>query len=541
MKPHCRRRPLLLDHSSRPARESELAPRVVLTEIRLVASRRSLFDDSDTKTHFVYIVLYTIVESVYDSSMIASYQEIYSILCEYNPWWGRVVDSWAPTWSRSAFREIHDWLIAPPSPRALLISGARQVGKTTLLRQAVRSIIESGVDPEQVLYVTFDHPLLKLTGLAGVVKIWEEMHTRNVGRPEFLLLDEIQYTSDWQTWIKHQVDFNKGRRIAVTGSAMPLNSEHPESGVGRRHTIKLPTLSFYEYLKIKGIEFPELQEVKSLRQIFSWSDAERIQAGAKARPLVSHFHEYLMRGGFPETAMIDDISIAQKLIREDIVDKVLKRDMTALYGVRHVLDLEKLFLYLCLHDGGILDIKKIGENLEMNRTVINNFLALLESAHLIYRLQPHGYGKQVLKGQHKVYLSDAAIAGSVLLRGRSLLQDSAKLGAAVETVFFKHIFARLYPMTIAFSYWRDAKSQLEVDFIAETTDALVPFEVKYTSRVQGDDLRGMQRFCEQKSIDWAYVITRELTDFRVVTKANTKLLQIPAALACYWLSRSELG
>jgi hypothetical protein len=46
---------------------------------------------------------------------------------------------------------------------------------------------------------------------------------------------------------------------------------------------------------------------------------------------------------------------AQRLLREDIIDKVLKRDMTALFGVRRVLDLEHTFLYLCMHDGGLLD------------------------------------------------------------------------------------------------------------------------------------------------------------------------------------------
>jgi hypothetical protein len=53
---------------------------------------------------------------------------------------------------------------------------------------------------------------------------------------------------------------------------------------------------------------------------------------------------------------VDSITQAQRLLREDIIDKVLKRDMTALFGVRRVLDLEHTFLYLCMHDGGLLDM-----------------------------------------------------------------------------------------------------------------------------------------------------------------------------------------
>ena len=73
-------------------------------------------------------------------------------------------------------------------------------------------------------------------------------------------------------------------------------------------------------------------------------------------PLTGHFHDYLLRGGFPEPALTDGLTRCQRLLREDIVDKVLKRDMTAFYGVRRVLEIERLFLYLCYHDGGILDI-----------------------------------------------------------------------------------------------------------------------------------------------------------------------------------------
>ena len=71
---------------------------------------------------------------------------------------------------------------------------------------------------------------------------------------------------------------------------------------------------------------------------------------------MAHFHEDPLRGGFPQCALVPNVELAQKLLREDIVDKVLKRDMTALFGVRRVLELEQTFLYLCLHDGGLLDM-----------------------------------------------------------------------------------------------------------------------------------------------------------------------------------------
>jgi uncharacterized protein len=475
-------------------------------------------------------------------------QELFSVLRQYNPWWdGRSIPD-IPAWRRAAFAELRAWLNSPPAPRAVLLTGARQVGKTTLLLQAAESLLDDGIPPENILYATFDHPLLKLIGLDGLLKTWRELQPPKAGL-EFLLLDEIQYTADWQTWLKHQVDFEKGRRIAVTGSAMPLASESQESGVGRWHTIKLATLSFFEYLQIKKIELPRIPGVSSLVEIFSWSQQDRIRTGEAARPLVAQFHEYLLRGGFPQTALVESIPMAQKLLREDIVDKALKRDMTAMFGVRRVLELEKTFLYLCLHDGGILDIPTLCSNLEVKKATANGFLDVLEAAHLIYKLPPYGYGKKILRARYKIYLADAAIAGSALLRGASLLEDRARLGAAVETAFFKHVFTRYYSTSIGFSYWR-GKQDYEVDIIAEVAGDIIPFEVKYTrNAVQPEDLKGLRQLCEEKNVARAYVVTGDMVDFEVIPLTGRRgnsirdfepaVLKIPAALACYWLSQSE--
>ncbi|MEX2173381.1 MAG: ATP-binding protein [Pirellulaceae bacterium] len=470
--------------------------------------------------------------------MMVPQQEVFSVIRKLNPWWDGTPDTDLPTWRRNAFQELNEWLTDPPSPRAVLISGARQVGKTTLLRQAAATLLASGVPPEQILYATFDNPILKLIGTEGLLKAWEEIQPPRF-KVEYLLLDEIQYTKDWQTWLKHQVDFEKRRRIAVTGSSIPLNTENVESGVGRWHTIKLPTLSFYEYLQIKKIASPRFPKVHSLAQVFDWKSAKLANVAAMARPLIPHFHEYLLCGGFPETALIENVNSAQKLLREDIVDKVLKRDMTAQFGTRRVLELEKTFLYLCLHDGGILDLETLSGNLGVTKPTVKHFLDLFEAAHLVYKLSPFGYGKEVLKGRHKYYLADAGISGSVLLKGRSLLEDGAKLGAAVETAFFKHVFTRYYATSVGFSYWRN-KRQQEVDIVAEIAGELVPFEVKYSSAsIQAKDVIGLIDFCREKKVNRGYVISRELADFELLTghETESRILKIPAVLACYWLSQ----
>ena len=185
------------------------------------------------------------------------------------------------------------------------------------------------------------------------------------------------------------------------------------------------------------------------------------------------------------------------------------------------------------------------KNLQLQRPTVSHFITLLESAHLIYRLKPFGYGKEILRGRPKIYLADPAIGPSVLLKGRTLLEDAGATGRAVETAFFRHVFARYYRESIGFTYWRE-KENLEVDIIAEVRGTLVPFEVKYrgSGQTTARELKGIIQFCSERKLERGYVVTREPTDFEVLKLENkgreVKLLKIPAPLACYWLGRSEV-
>ncbi len=478
--------------------------------------------------------------------MKVSKEKLVAVLSQFNPWWRGEAIPDLPKWRRAAFRELHTWTTNPPAPRAVLLSGARQIGKTTLMLQAVDSVLRAGTPPSNILYATFDHPVLKLAGIDAVLDAWREREPKADGL-EYLFLDEAQFIREWGTWVKLQVDFQKSRRIAFTGSAMPLVEVGQESGVGRWHTIRLTTLSFYEYLQIKNLTLPPLPKIKSLCDLFDWPQADFYRVTEAAASYVGHFHEYLVRGGFPQTAQVESITQAQRLLREDIIDKVLKRDMTALFGVRRVLDLEHTFLYLCMHDGGLLDMVDLCSNLEVKRPTAQNFIELLESTHLIYRLPPYGYGKDVLRARFKIYLADAAIAPAVMLKGKTILEDPAALGVATETAVFKHLFARYYAQNVRFTYWRGKKDR-EVDLVAEVDGEIIPFEVKYRAQHTGArELKGLIELCELKKITRGYVVTKSLDDFGLMTgmpqggDTATQIMRIPAPLLCYWMGGSELN
>lgn len=467
--------------------------------------------------------------------------ELISVLAQFNPWWRGEHMPHLPVWKRAAWQELREWITSPPVHRAILLSGARQVGKTTLLLQCIEHLLEQGIPAANILYATFDHPMLKLGGIDAVLAAWREREPK-AGGVEYLFLDEAQFIRDWGTWVKHQTDFAKERRIVFTGSATPLLEAEQESGVGRWHAIRMTTLSFYEYLQIKQVGLPPLPPLRSLRELFDWTPADFYRVMETATPYTGHFHEYLVRGGFPQTAQIDSVVQAQRLLREDIIDKVLKRDMTALFGVRRVLDLEHTFLYLCMHDGGLLDMNDLCSNLQVKRPTAQHFIELLEATHLIYRLPPFGYGKDVLRARYKIYLADAAISSAVLLKGKNILDDPTALGVATETAVFCHLFARYYPQQVRFSYWR-GKQEREVDLVAEVGGQIVPFEVKYRTQHTGvRELKGLMELCQQKQIGYGYVITKSLDDFGLLpaTPEGIRIMRVPAPLLCYWMGEAEL-
>ncbi len=466
--------------------------------------------------------------------------ELIAILSQFNPWWRKESIPDLPSWKRSVFNELLTWVTNPPALRAVMLSGPRQVGKTTLLLQVIDNLIENGVRAANIIYVTFDHPVFKLAGLEAVLEAWRELEPKMEG-PEYLFLDEAQFIRNFGTWVKHQVDFFKNRRIVFTGSAMPLSSTDQESGVGRWHTLRISTLSFYEYLKIKNISLPPIPTVSLLSDLFKFTNAEYLRITEASQALIGHFHEYLVRGGFPQTALVESVQQSQRLLREDIIDKVLKRDMTALFGVRRIIELEQTFIFLCMHDGGLQDLTTLSNNLGVTKSTVQNFIHLLESAHLLYRLPPFGYGKEVLRARYKLYLADPAIAPAILMKGKTILENSVALGTAVETAVFTHLSAHSVSNHARFSYWRNAKDK-EVDLIMELGGQMIPFEIKYQSQTtQARDVQGLSELCRQKeTIEQGYVLTKSPQDIGPLGQAIPSIMRIPASIFCYWIGESEI-
>jgi predicted AAA+ superfamily ATPase len=119
--------------------------------------------------------------------------EILNVLHGFNPWWsGRPYT--APEFKRLAFETCSSYLQDSTLRRAILLSGPRRVGKTTILTQIANNLITKNNDPKSVFYISLDHPLIKLLNLRQILEIYHES-VYSTGKQSFLLFDEIQYTT----------------------------------------------------------------------------------------------------------------------------------------------------------------------------------------------------------------------------------------------------------------------------------------------------------------------------------------------------------
>lgn len=476
---------------------------------------------------------------------IVNDEQVIKVLRQYNPWWRTpsAIKEESKPHKRLAYYEALKILTHKTIRRFAVLSGMRRVGKTTILYQIIDHLIDRGINPGNILYATFDNPILKLVNVENVLSIYEGMYP--IEGTRYILFDEVQYTENWELWMKVIYDSRKDIRLIATGSASPiLERGAADSGTGRWSVLKIPTMSFYEYCRLLGLDLPVLEDELRLSELQGFSSAQLGSLMDKFTPLQNHFNRYLMIGGFPELVLSNDDVYAQRMLREDVVDKVIKRDVLSLFNIRSPLLMEKLFLYLCMNSTEIFNATTAAKELENTSiTTVESYIKALEMSNLIYLAKPMDVGsKGALKGKPKIFIADAAIRNAVLMID-DVLSDEKELGAMVETTVYKHMVSFYQGSPAQLGYFRKAKNnQKEVDVVVELPRQKILCEVKYRNNSHIAETDAIVELCrdEQTKVTNAFLITKRLDDFGI-TKHKTKvpILRVPAIAFLYILGKAE--
>lgn len=472
---------------------------------------------------------------------ITSKESILKVLSAYNPWWktGVVSPKMSKSYKRFAFHEAMKRLNEKDIRRTVVLTGARRVGKTTIQYQMIESLLNSGVAPQKIVFISMDHPMLKLSQFQDVLECYHE--NIYAEQDAYYFFDEVQYAQDWDRWLKTIYDTQPDTKVVATSSASPaLIKGSRESGAGRWSVIQVPTLSFYEYCELLGVDHPDIPGNLKVTSLLNKTQIERNQIMLQLSKVQNHFMRYLQVGGFPELALADNDLMAQQIMREDVVDKVLKRDLPALYNIRNATELERIFLYLCNVSSEIVSIEAITKELNgVSRATVESYIQYLESANLIYQSWPVDMaGKKVLKARPKIYIADAAIRNAVLMDD-SILTDPVGMGKVVETTIYKHVTAFYYQFATSVGYFRGGKKNKEIDVVVDYPNIKkILIEVKYRDGAPIADDDAIVELCEEASA--AIIVTKSPSDFGVHnTKSGKELLRIPAYAFLYLLGNAE--
>ena len=287
-----------------------------------------------------------------EQSLAIPLPAVQEYLADTNPWWvaGKSIDADMRAWPKRAYFSSFMRLVkAVDVRRAVVVIGPRRVGKTVMLTQAVQELMDVGVAGSRIMVAQMEVPLFSGQTLSSLVKLFVDIHRHRTDDPTgtlFIFFDEIQYLKDWETHLKVLVDTYKNVRFVATGSAAAaLRMKSRESGAGRFSDFVLPPLTFAEYLDFCG-QAHLVQDVAS-------PDAARADYHApNIAALNAEFINYLNYGGFPEAVMNASVrEDPRRYLRQDIVDKVLQKDLPSLFGITDTQELNRFFNVLAYNTG----------------------------------------------------------------------------------------------------------------------------------------------------------------------------------------------
>ena len=287
---------------------------------------------------------------------------------------------------------------------AIVITGMRQVGKTTLMRQLVEHW------KGKHLWFDFDNPLdMLLFENIDYSSIYRDLQreAQAAEKERFLVcIDEIQNYPDITKIIKYLID-NYGIKFILTGSSnYYLRNLFPESLSGRKFLYVLHPLSYREYLFFHEV-LPEDQLLPNTDEAFGHHSQADIHKRAR------YYEEYLTYGGFPEVALTED-SATKKLILKNIFASFFEKDIKVFSELKDVRELRDLILLLASRNGNIIDVTRLASELGVNRVKIYSYLEFLEGTFFLRLISKHSNSiDRTVAGGKKVYFSDTGMLNLV--------------------------------------------------------------------------------------------------------------------------------
>jgi predicted AAA+ superfamily ATPase len=365
-------------------------------------------------------------------------------------------------------RSISDKLRSLSQKRpALLVTGSRQTGKTSLLRHCF---------PDSS-YVSLDLPLNADLAENDGQQFLEKY-------PEPLIIDEVQYAPRLFRYLKLAIDQKRDEscRFLLTGSQkFSLMQNISESLAGRISILECLPLSLFEL-------------------------EQHYQTKAEGDQLL----EWILNGGYPE---IYRASLNPSIFYSDYVATYLERDVRQLINVKNLRDFERFMRLLALHSGQLLSFTSLAADIGVSPNTVKSWISVLETSQIVHLVEPYFRNiSKSIKKNPKVYFLDTGLCCFLLgLSDKDEILNYQSLGALFETLVFGQIYRKiaLDGHLEKLYFYRDAQGR-EIDFIIEKAGKFRLVEVKWNQNPKRKSL-GFEAFTNA-------VGEESITERRWVTK-----------------------
>jgi predicted AAA+ superfamily ATPase len=326
--------------------------------------------------------------------------------------------------------------VAARSPYAVVISGLRRVGKSTLLAQLSDQLGDS-----EFYYVNFEDERLADFKAGDAAALYETLFLL-YGKREIFLLDEVQNVAGWERFVRRFMD--QGNKFFITGSnASLLSKELGTKLTGRYIPIELFPFSFTEYLKFNNYALPDINHLNT----------------DEAMKLAEVFNDYLEKGGIAEALKYPQLPVHMTLYND-----VLYRDIAARYKIEEVKALKELAFYLMGNVGNLLSYNKLKELLKLGSVnTVKNFIEHMECSWLISVVNIYAYSiKKQQIAPKRIYCSDTGMVNSVAFN------FSKNAGRYLENAVFLGL-RRIFPEI----FYYKTQDGGEVDFYVPAKKMLI--------------------------------------------------------------------
>lgn len=460
-------------------------------------------------------------------------KQIKGRLCVDNPWWTEgKIPAFYSNMSPRLYLDIFFPLVeAIDINRALILMGPRRVGKTVMMFHTIQRLIDSGVDPHNIFYVSVETPIYNRIHLELLFTLSCEIVGKKVVNNEqmYVFFDEIQYLKDWEIHLKSLVDTYRNVKFIASGSASAeLKKRSDESGAGRFTDFSLPPLTFFEYIHLKGYS-----RIMIEHQITLDGQAAKCYNSLDLQKCNELFIDYINYGGYPEVVFNDRIKEDPgQFIRHDIIDKVLLRDLPSLYGISDVQELNSLFTMIAYHSGGQFSYESLSKESGVKKETLRKYIQYLEAAFLIKVIRRTDDTAKYYKreAQFKIYLTNPSLRCALF---QPISVNDEEIGDMVETAVYAQWIPR-QSANISYANWRIGKVQGEVDIVGLDSGRQKPMwavELKWTNRYyeRPGELDSLKFFMDTNKLHTAIVTTIDVMDAKDLEWGKVQYLPV----ACY--------